>query len=157
MVNARASVRVRVRIMVNARARGRVRFSVMVRRKEAGLVDQEALGASGRFPASSLGGSLGHTDIHWGGGSGAQSWAWIQEVWRPVPAGRKGAHGCKSLARGLRGRLRLGRRAWAGALWPGQGCLSTLAHVFNQGNSRPMGSSVHGHLSVHSQHGCGVG
>lgn len=123
----------------------------------AGMVDQEALGASGRLPASSLGGSLRHTDTHWGGGSGAQSWAWIQEVWRPVPAGRKGAHGCKSLARGLRGRLRPGRRAWAGVLWPGQGCLSTLACVFNQGNSRPMGSSVHGHLSVHSQHGWGVG
>lgn len=44
-----------------------------------------------------------------------------------------------------------------GRCGPGQGCLSTLARVFNQGNSRPMGSSVHGHLSVHSQHGWGVG
>lgn len=80
----------------------------------AGMVDQEALGASGRLSTSSLGGSLGHTDIHRGGGSGAQSWAWIQEVWRPVPAGRKGAYGCKSLAWGLRGRS--GR---VGGLGPG--------------------------------------
>lgn len=32
-----------------------------------------------------------------------------------------------------------------------------LARVFNQGNSKPMGSSVHRHLSVHSQHGRGWG
>ena len=74
-----------------------------------------------------------------------------------MPAGRKGAYGCKSLAWGLGGRLRPGRRAPAGALWPGQGRLTMLARVFNQGNSRPMGSSVHGHLSVHSQHGRGGG